>query len=76
MAWERLAVGVVLGDYLEFGFHAELDGVHARVPKYKSRNVRMFGFDSFQECPKCGSEDGGDGNGAIASTMMNSHIPE
>ena len=74
MAWERLkALGVELGDYLEFGVSrgASMTYMHRVTKKLKLKNVRMFGFDSFQGMPESAEvEDGGEWKpGQFASTM-------
>ena len=74
MAWERLqSLGVDLGDYLEFGVSrgASMACMNKVTKKLKLRNVRHFGFDSFEGMPESAEvEDGGEWKpGQFASTI-------
>jgi hypothetical protein len=74
MAWERLkTLGVELGDYLEFGVSrgASMVSMYRVTKRLKLKNVRMFGFDSFEGMPESAEvEDGGEWKpGQFASTI-------
>ena len=74
MAWQRLqSLGAELGDYLEFGVSrgASMVCMHRVTKKLKLKNVRMFGFDSFEGMPDSAEvEDQGTWKpGQFASTI-------
>lgn len=74
MAWQQLkSLGVELGDYLEFGVSrgASMVCMHRVTKKLRLKNVRMFGFDSFEGMPKSAEvEDEGEWKpGQFASTI-------